>query len=60
MNMNDVITVEDTQMQVREYSGQRVVTFKDIDTVHNRRPGTAKKVLIVTRSILSKMKTFLW
>lgn len=43
MNMNDVITVEDTQMQVREYSGQRVVTFKDIDTVHNRRPGTAKK-----------------
>ena len=43
MNMNDVITVEDTQMQVREYSGQRVVTFKDIDTVHNRKPGTSKR-----------------
>ncbi|MBR9936028.1 ORF6N domain-containing protein [Oscillospiraceae bacterium Marseille-Q3528] len=42
MNMNDVITVEDTQMQVREYSGQRVVTFGDIDLVHQRKPGTAR------------------
>lgn len=42
MNMNDVITVEDTQMQVREYSGQRVVTFSDIDLVHQRKPGTAR------------------
>lgn len=42
MNMNDVITVEDTQMQVREYRGQRVVTFGDIDLVHQRKPGTAR------------------
>lgn len=41
--MNDVITVENTEMQVREYSGQRVVTFKDIDTVHQKRPGTARR-----------------
>lgn len=42
MNMNDVITVEDTQMQVREYKCQRVVTFGDIDLVHQRKPGTAR------------------
>lgn len=30
-------------MQIREYSGQRVVTFKDIDTVHQRPEGTAKR-----------------
>ena len=41
--MNNVITVENTEMQVREYNGQRVVTFKDIDTVHQRPVGTAKR-----------------
>ena len=40
--MNNVITVENTEMQVREYNGQRVVTFKDIDAVHQRKPGTAR------------------
>lgn len=40
--MNDVITIEDTEMQIREYNGQRVVTFKDIDTVHQRPKGTAR------------------
>lgn len=40
--MNDVMTVENTEMQIREYNGQRVVTFKDIDRVHERKSGTAK------------------
>lgn len=40
--MNDVMTVENTEMQIREYNGQRVVTFKDIDRVHARKSGTAK------------------
>ena len=39
--MNEVITIENTEMQIKEYNGQRVVTFKDIDTVHNRKDGTA-------------------
>ena len=39
--MNEVITIENTEMQIKEYKGQRVVTFKDIDTVHNRKDGTA-------------------
>lgn len=40
--MSDVMTVENTEMQIREYNGQRVVTFKDIDRVHERKSGTAK------------------
>lgn len=30
-------------MSVKMYNGQRVVTFKDIDTVHERPEGTARK-----------------
>lgn len=41
--MNEVINIENTEMQIREYGGQRVVTFKDIDTVHQRPSGTARK-----------------
>lgn len=40
--MNDMITIENTEMQIREYARQRVVTFKDIDTVHGNKSGTAK------------------
>lgn len=39
--MSNVMTVENTEMQIREYNGQRVVTFKDIDRVHQRKSGTA-------------------
>lgn len=39
--MNDMITIEDTELAIREYNGQRVVTFKDIDTVHKNKSGTA-------------------
>ena len=39
--MSNVITIENTEMQIREYNGQRVVTFKDIDMVHKRPTGTA-------------------
>lgn len=40
---NDLITIEGTALAVREYNGQRVVTFKDIDTVHQRPSGTARR-----------------
>ncbi len=39
--MNEVM-INNTEMTVREYSGQRVVTFKDIDTVHQRPEGTSR------------------
>lgn len=41
--MNDMITIEDTELAIREYNGQRVVTFKDIDTVHKNKIGTARR-----------------
>lgn len=41
--MNELIRIENRDIQVKEYNGQRVVTFKDIDTVHERPDGTARK-----------------
>lgn len=37
------IEIQGTQIQIKEYKGQRVVTFKDIDTVHKRPDGTASR-----------------
>lgn len=41
--MNDVVKVNNMEMSVKEYNGQRVVTFKDVDLVHERPEGTARK-----------------
>lgn len=41
--MNELTTINNTQLSVKEFSGQRVVTFKDIDAVHSRPDGTARK-----------------
>jgi len=35
--------INNIPLQVKEYNGQRVVTFKNIDTVHGRPEGTAKR-----------------
>lgn len=37
------ITINKIEVSVKEYQGNRVVTFKDIDTVHGRSDGTARK-----------------
>lgn len=36
-------TINNTEISIKEYSGQRVVTLKDIDAVHGRPDGTARK-----------------
>lgn len=41
--MNEVVKINNTDLQVKEYKGQRVVTFKDIDECHERPEGTARK-----------------
>lgn len=41
--MNELTTINNTQFSVKEFSGQRVVTFKDIDAVHGRPDGTASR-----------------
>lgn len=37
------ITINNYPMSIKEYNSQRVVTFKDIDAVHQRPSGTAKR-----------------
>lgn len=39
----NVMEIQGTPIQIKEYQGKRVVTFKDIDTVHKRREGTASR-----------------
>ena len=39
--MAELVKIEGTELTIREYNGQRVVTFKDIDTVHKNKSGTA-------------------
>lgn len=41
--MKDLITINNQKLKVKTYSNQRVVTFKDIDMVHERPEGTAKR-----------------
>ena len=38
-----LVHIGNVDVSVKEYNGQRVVTFKDIDAVHQRKVGTANK-----------------
>lgn len=40
---NNIIKINEKDIAVKEYKNQRVVTFKDIDLVHERPEGTARK-----------------
>lgn len=40
---NEIANVDEIIRNPKEYDGQRVVTFKDIDMVHQRAEGTARK-----------------
>lgn len=37
------LIINDTSLRIKEYQGQRVVTLKDVDAVHKRPEGTARK-----------------
>lgn len=39
--MSNIVKINNYGIQVKEFNNQRVVTFKDIDLVHNRPEGTA-------------------
>lgn len=41
--MNNLIRIGNQEISEKEFRGQRVVTFKDIDLVHERPEGTARK-----------------
>lgn len=41
--MNEIVNVNGQGLRIKEYNGQRVVTFQDIDKLHQRPEGTAGK-----------------
>lgn len=41
--MNELIHIGNADISIKEYYGKRVVTFKDIDLVHGRPEGTARR-----------------
>lgn len=41
--MNNLVKIENQELQVKEFNGQRVVTFKDIDILHERPETTARQ-----------------
>lgn len=41
--MNEMIHIGNSDISIKEYNGQRVVIFKDIDMVHGRPDGTARR-----------------
>lgn len=42
-NMNTVVEINNVALGIKEYNNQRVVTLKDIDKVHERPDGTARR-----------------
>lgn len=47
--MEELIKIGKQKIQVKEYKGQRVVTFKDVELVHERPEGTANKRFLDNR-----------
>lgn len=43
MSMDNTMQICNSEITIKEYAGRRVVTFKDIDRVHERPEGTARK-----------------
>lgn len=41
--MENTIVINNHNVSIKQYRGQRVLTFKDIDVAHNRADGTARK-----------------
>lgn len=41
--MKQLVHIGESDISIKEYNGQRVVTFKDIDMVHGRPEGTASR-----------------
>lgn len=41
--MNKLTVINNQQLEIKEFKGQRVISFKDIDTLHERVEGTASR-----------------
>lgn len=47
----ETININGLPLGIKEYKGQRVVTFRDIDIVHKRPEGTARKKFNINRTL---------
>ena len=43
---NEIVEINSKEVVVKEFRGQRVITFKDIDRVHERPDGTARRIIL--------------
>lgn len=43
MKLSNLVKINNEDLSIKEFKGQRVITFKDIDTLHQRLEGTARK-----------------
>ncbi|HBG7381141.1 TPA: phage antirepressor KilAC domain-containing protein [Clostridioides difficile] len=41
--MNNLVLINNKELQIKEFKGERVVTFKEVDLIHERAEGTAKR-----------------
>lgn len=48
----NTVSICNMDVHIKEYNGQRVVTFKDIDTVHGNKAGTARRNFSRNKNIL--------
>ena len=51
--MSNLVKIGNSDLSIKEFNGQRVVTFKDVDSVHERPDGTARKRFNDNRSRFS-------
>lgn len=56
--MTQLVKIENQSIAVKEYKGQKVVTFKDIDAVHGRAAGTARRNFNANRRQFAEDKDF--
>lgn len=43
IDMSEYVRINNSELEIKEYNGQRVVSFKDIDKMHDRVKGTANR-----------------
>lgn len=52
--MNNLVKINDTDLVVKEFNEQRIVTLKEIDQVHNRPEGTASRNFLENKKYLKE------
>lgn len=54
--MNNLVKIGNSDLSIKEFNGQRVVTFKDVDSVHERPDGTEGRDSMTTEVGLLRVK----